>query len=189
MEAVDRYIKIHVFLYLIISNYLHWVQSCIHAFNNRKIFSEQPYATNPGVYRWRLPNDMFAYMFFVSQYRRGCQHFTLSAFSVTCNIWLYCDCGLVVMKTPLWHLTHWGRVTYICVGKLTIIGSDNGLSPAQRRAIIWTNAGILLIGLLGTNCSEILIGIQTFSFAKMHLKMSSAKWRPFCLCLNVFKHP
>ena len=26
-------------------------------------------------------------------------------------------------------LTHWGRATHICVGKLTIIGSDNGLSP------------------------------------------------------------
>ena len=73
----------------------------------------------------------------------------------------------------------------ICVSKLTIIGSDNGLSPARRQAIIWTNARILLIGPLGTNFSEILIGIQTFSFTKMHLKMSSAKWRPFCLGLNM----
>ena len=82
-------------------------------------------------------------------------------------------------------LTHWGRVTYICVGKLTTIGSDNGLSPGRRQAIIWTNAGILLIGPLGTNFSEILIGIQTFSFKKMHLKMSSGKRRPSCLDLNV----
>ena len=44
------------------------------------------------------------------------------------------------------RLTHWGRVTHICVGKLTIIGSDNGLSPERRQAIIWTNDGILLIG-------------------------------------------
>ena len=36
-------------------------------------------------------------------------------------------------------LTHWGRVTHICVSKLTIIGSDNGLSPDRRQAIIWTN--------------------------------------------------
>ena len=76
-------------------------------------------------------------------------------------------------------LTHWGRLTHICVGKPTTIGSDNGLSPGRRQAIIWTNAGILLIGHLGTNFSEILIEIQTFSFKKMHLKMSSAKWRPF----------
>ena len=82
-------------------------------------------------------------------------------------------------------LTHWGRVTHICISKLTIIGSDNGLSPERRQAIIWTNAGLLLIGPLGTNFIEILIGIQTFSFKKMHLKMSSAKQRPFCLGLNV----
>ena len=82
-------------------------------------------------------------------------------------------------------LTHLGRVTHICVGKSTIIGSDNGLSPDRRQAIIWTNAGILLIGPIGTYFSEILTGSQTFSFKKMHLKMSSAKWRPFCLGLNV----
>ena len=82
-------------------------------------------------------------------------------------------------------LTHWGRVTHICVGNLTIIGPDNGLSPGRRQAIIWTIAGILLIGPLGTNFSGVLIGIQTFSFKKMHLKVSSAKWRPFCLGLNV----
>ena len=74
-------------------------------------------------------------------------------------------------ETPL---THWGRVTHICVNKLTIIGSDNGLSPGRRQAIVWTNAGILLIGPMRTNFSEIIVGIQTFSFRKMHLKMSSA---------------
>ena len=51
-------------------------------------------------------------------------------------------------------LTHWGRVTHTCVSKLTIIGSDNGLSPDRRQATIWTNAGILLIGPLGTNFSK-----------------------------------
>ena len=76
-------------------------------------------------------------------------------------------------------------MTHICVSKLTTIGSDNGLSPGRRQAIIWTNAGILLIGPLGTNFSEILIGIQTFSFEKIHLKMSSGKRRPSCLGLNV----
>ena len=85
------------------------------------------------------------------------------------------------------YLTHWGRVTHICVGELTIIGSDNGLSPGRRQAIIWTNAGILLIRPLATNFSEILLGIQTFSFKKMHLKMSSAKWRPFVSASMCFK--
>ena len=49
----------------------------------------------------------------------------------------------------------------------------------------WTNAGILLIGHLGTHFSEILFEIYMFSFKKVHLKTSSAKWRPFCLGLNV----
>ena len=84
-------------------------------------------------------------------------------------------------------LTHWGRVTHICVGNLTIIGPDNGLSPGQRQAIIRTNAGILLIEPLRTNFSEISIEIHTFSFKEMHLKMSSGKWRPFCLSLNVLR--
>ena len=56
------------------------------------------------------------------------------------------------------------------VGDLTIISSDNGLSPGRRQAIISTNAGILSIGPLRTNFSEILIGVQTFSFKKLHLK-------------------
>ena len=86
-------------------------------------------------------------------------------------------------------LTHWRRVTHICVSKLTIIGSDNGLSPNRRQAIIWTNAGILLIGPLGTNFNEISIEIHKFSFKKIHFKMSSGKWQPSCLGLNVLmKH-
>ena len=75
-------------------------------------------------------------------------------------------------------------MTHICVSKLTIIGSDNGLSPRRRQAIIWTNAGILLIWTLGTNFSEIIGEIDPFSFCEMHLKMSSGKWRLFGLGLN-----
>ena len=82
-------------------------------------------------------------------------------------------------------LTHWGRVMHICVGDLTIIGSDNGLAPGQRQAIIWSNAVLLLNGPLGTHFSEFLIEILTSSFMKMHLKVLCAKWRAFCLGLNV----
>ena len=84
-------------------------------------------------------------------------------------------------------LTHWGRVTHICVSKLTTIGSDNGLSPGRRQAIIWSNAGILLNWTVGTNFSEILSEIDTFSFKQIRLKMSSGKWRPYCLGLNVLR--
>ena len=85
-------------------------------------------------------------------------------------------------------LTHWGRVTHICVSKLTIIASGNGLSPGRRQAIIWNNAGILSTGTLGTNFSEILSESHAFLFKKMHLKTSSAKRRPFCLGLNVLSN-
>ena len=82
-------------------------------------------------------------------------------------------------------LTHWGRVMHICVSRLTIIGSDNDLSPDRHQAIIWTYAAISSIGPMGTNLSEFLIKIYTFSFRKMQFQMSSGKWWPFGLGLNV----
>ena len=85
-------------------------------------------------------------------------------------------------------LTHWCRVTHICISKIITVGSDNGLSPGRCQAIIWTNAGILSIGPLGTNFGEIVIDVQSFSSKKMHLIMSSAKWRQFCPGLNVLNH-
>ena len=73
---------------------------------------------------------------------------------------------LVTFQECWCPLTHWGRVTHICVSKLSIIGSDNGLSHGWHNAIIWTNAGILFIWHLGSNLSDILIEIHTFSFKK-----------------------
>ena len=54
--------------------------------------------------------------------------------------------------------------------KLIISGSDNGLSPDGRQAIISTNAGLLSIGPLRTYFSENLIKIQQFQSKKMHMK-------------------
>ena len=69
---------------------------------------------------------------------------------------------------------------HLFIGTQTIVGSDNGLSSGWRQAIIWTNAGVLLMGPLGTNFSEFVIEILTFSSKKMHLKVLSAKLQPFC---------
>ena len=85
-----------------------------------------------------------------------------------------------VQSVNVW--SHWGWVMHICFDNLTINASDHGLSPGQCQATIWTTAGILLIG---TNFSEILIEIHTFSFKKMHLNMLPGKCLPFCLRLNV----
>ena len=90
---------------------------------------------------------------------------------------------LMIISVTHW-LTHWGRVTHICVIKLIIIGSEIGLSPGRRQAIFWTNDGLLLIRNLGTNFSEILGKIHSYSLKKMHLKMSSAKGRLSSLSLN-----
>ena len=91
-------------------------------------------------------------------------------------------CRLATMR---W-ITHWGRVTHICVSKLTIIGTYNGLLPSRHQAIIWTNAAIMLIGHLWTNFSAILIRIETFSFKKMHLKISSILSWPECIKCTIF---
>ena len=68
------------------------------------------------------------------------------------------------------------------------IGSGNGLVPPGNKPLpepiltqfSVTNAKLLSIGPLGTNFSEILIKLRNFSFTKMHVKISSAKWQPFC---------
>ena len=95
-----------------------------------------------------------------------------------------CSCLVCVRD---WYLTYWGQLTHICVSNLTIIGSDNDLSPGCRQASNWTNAWILLVGRLGTNFSEILIQLLAFSFKNMRLKVSTATWRLFCLGINVLK--
>ena len=58
----------------------------------------------------------------------------------------------------------------------------NSLRPSDVYAIIWTKSVILLIEPWGTNFNKILIAI---SLRKIHLKMSSGKWRSFCPDLNV----
>ena len=65
-------------------------------------------------------------------------------------------------------------------GNWISIGSDNGLLSVRHQAITWASADLLSIRPLETNFSEIWIKVQDFSFIKMHLKMSSAKWRSFC---------
>ena len=98
------------------------------------------------------------------------------------NQW-WLDYRRIYASLGLNELTHWSRVMHICVSKFTIIGSDNGLSPGQHQAVIWTSAAILSIRPEGTYFSEILFKIKKFSFKKIY-----SKWQPFCLCLNVLTH-
>ena len=89
------------------------------------------------------------------------------------------------MSLHFWmsSLTHWGRVTHICVSKLTIIGSDNGLSPGRRRGHYlnqwWNIVNSNLRNKLQWNPRQ-----NSFIFIqKMHLKLS-VKGRLFSLGLN-----
>ena len=81
-------------------------------------------------------------------------------------------------KSPLNSLRPSDTCIYICISKLATIGSDNGLSPGGRQAIIWTNDGMMLVQTLGTNFSEILSENHAFSFKKIHFKMS---WKQYFL--------
>ena len=82
-------------------------------------------------------------------------------------------------------LTHCGIVKHICVNKLTIIGSDNGLSPGRCQAIIWTNAAILLIVPLVTNFSESQSKFKHFhwknTFEVVICEILSISHRPQCV--------
>ena len=87
------------------------------------------------------------------------------------------------------------RVTGLCVGKSPMIGAF----PAQRASnaeivFIWwrhqevtpVQAGLLSTGPQGRYFSEISNEFRWFSFRKMHLNISFAKWRPFCLGLGLY---
>ena len=84
-------------------------------------------------------------------------------------------------------LTHWGQVMHVCISKWTTIGWENGLSPEQHQAIIWTNAEILLIGPLGTNFSKILIEIDAYIFIQENAfenvvwEMAAVLFQPRCV--------
>ena len=75
-------------------------------------------------------------------------------------------------------------MTHICVGKLNITGSGNGLSPGRRQDIIWTNAEILLIGPLGTNYRNFnrnsSIFIEENTFENVVYEMLFISSRPHC---------
>ena len=86
----------------------------------------------------------------------------------------------VASAVQLWrrllYLSNWGRVKHICVRDFNILGSDYGLWPGGRQAIIWTSAGILLSRILGRKFSEIVREIHTFWLKKCIWKGSRHIW-------------
>ena len=88
----------------------------------------------------------------------------------------------------LQHMSHLSMTIYVENYHTQFHNGFNELNnPVRRQAIISTDAELLLIGSVGTNFSDFFFEIQLFSWKKIRLKMSSAKWQPFCLGLNVLK--
>ena len=84
-------------------------------------------------------------------------------------------------------LVFWCVVNYCIIakqGEWDIIDSDNGLVSGRCQAIIWINAGINWTLWEQTSVKS-LIKLYIFWFNKMHLKLLSGNWQPFCLGLNV----
>ena len=89
-----------------------------------------------------------------------------------------------IQNTTIW-LTHWDRVTHICVGKLIIIVSDNGLLPARRQAVIWHNIRDIVNWTLGNKLQwnfnrNSNIFIQENAFESVICEMASILYQPQC---------
>ena len=94
---------------------------------------------NPG--HWQAPSDVFVIFGTL-----GPMFNNIIISQMTCPVAIpikgkHFVWGHFVDNFLVWHLNHWGRVTHICVSKLTIIG----LSSVRRQVIIWTNVWILSI--------------------------------------------
>ena len=112
----------------------------------------------------------------------------------TCSSWRHCNenktlcmvCGIQYASHG--HgvsVTEWEYIyAYTCLKSSPLVPhisvSEFGSALVQIMAWRRIGAGLLPIGPLGTNFHGIWIKMQNFSFKQMHLKTSSAKWRPFC---------
>ena len=94
---------------------------------------------------------------------------------ITCKAYFQAN-----MQRTLNGLTHWGRVMHICICKLTIIGSDNGLVTSHYLNQWWNIVNRTLGNKLQWNLNRNLyILIQGNA-----LQNVVWKWRPFCLSFN-----
>ena len=90
-------------------------------------------------------------------------------------------------------LPDWGPVTHIFVGKLIIIGSDNGLSPGRREAIIlnqwWNIVKWTLRHKLHWNLNrDLYIFVQENAFENVVWKMASTLSRAQCVNFSTQKN-
>ena len=126
-------------------------------------------------------------MLFQSQQSRHKQRNTYIHISVYVKFKIFgTEWGLTTIKIHSFiHVVlYWGWMTHVCVNKLTIIGSDIGLSPSRRQNIIWTDD--IVIRNLGPNFSEFLSKIHsTFihenAFENVACELAASLSRPQCV--------
>ena len=76
-------------------------------------------------------------------------------------------------------LTHWVRVTHLCVSELTIIGSANGLSPSHYMYQCWNNVNSNLRNKLQWNLKRnSCIFVQENAFEYVVCEIASILSRP-----------
>ena len=78
-------------------------------------------------------------------------------------------------------------MAHICVNKLDVIGSSNGLSPVRRQAVVWINDDLLLIGPLEIIFGEIAIKITSTFIQEDAFENVVCETGLFCFGLIVFQ--
>ena len=131
-------------------------------YRNSFVHTERVNVSKTTRWFWRQP-DIF------------CLFFLTKSFLHDCQVWFYFLQSHASSSNKNVMLTHWGRVTHICVDKLTVISSDNYLNQCCN-IVNW---------ILGNKLQWNLNRNSHIFIKKMLLKMSSAKWRLFCLGFNV----
>ena len=118
------------------------------------------------------------------------RHIRLTTTLLRIPLWVEKGRIVITHNMILLSLTHCDRMTHICVGKLTIIGSENGLSPRRRQANIWTNAGSFLIESLEQTSMKYQSEFKYFHWRKcaenVVCEMTSILSRPRCVNRALF---
>ena len=87
-------------------------------------------------------------------------------------------------ETVIILMSHSGRLTHICVSKLTLIGSDKAWHLVGTKPLSELMLGYCWLDPQEQNSAKFNQNSYII-IKKIHLKMSSWYWWPFCLGLNV----
>ena len=90
-----------------------------------------------------------------------------------------CECYEFKPKHLQCPKHYWFHIPLHKLSQVVVVTFANSSPPSATYILQWIEAALVEIMACRLN-QLILIKIQNFSFTKMHPKISSAKWRPFC---------